>query len=329
MRVYLRIWPIIAMVVLSVSLLLSISLGPDGFDLKILSFFATGNEAEIKKIILLEIRLPRSLLALLVGAALGLSGAAIQGMTRNPLAEPAILGFSGSAALGAVIAFYSGLAVHWPLLLPLGAILFCFLGAGLLLILAGRYHMHRLILAGVALSSLTAALTSLALNLSPNPFAALEIILWLLGSVANRGMDQFWLATPFIFLGAVLLFSQRRALDLLSLGEETAVASGLDWQSSQKILLAGLALCVGAATAVCGIVGFVGLIVPHLCRPVVRHRPGALLLPSTLLGGLLLLWADMLVRFAPFPSELKLGVVTALLGAPFFFHLILKSRQIV
>ncbi|MDF1873741.1 iron ABC transporter permease [Vannielia sp.] len=274
-----------------------------------------------------EIRLPRALLGGMLGAALGLSGAALQGYLRNPLAEPGLIGVSASAALGAVLAIQLGLAGAFALGLPLAALA----GAGAavlgILALAGpRGTALTLILAGVALSALAGALTSLVLNLSPSPFAAAEIVFWMMGSLADRSMTHVWLAAPFMVLGAVLLLPTGRALDALTLGEDAAEAMGVRLVRLRLMLVIGVAAAVGAGTAVAGAVGFVGLVVPHLLRPLVGARPSALLIASALGGAAMVLAADVAVRVILPERDLKLGVVTALIGAPFFFHLIWRLR---
>ena len=304
----------------------SLALGPVAINPAALLGFGPDAQAEAAALILREIRLPRAVLALLIGAGLGASGAALQGFLRNPLAEPGVIGVSAFAALGAVIALYSGLSAAVPLALPVLAIGAALLAAGLLYLLAGRAATVTLILAGVALSSLAGALTALALNLSPNPFAAQEIVFWLMGSLTDRSLLHVALAAPFIVAGLALLFRAARALDVLTLSEEAAASLGVDLQALRWLVVLGTALSVGAATAVAGVIGFVGLVVPHLLRPLARHRP-ALLVPMSALGGaLLLLLADIAVRLITPGAELKLGVVTALVGAPFFLWLVIRSR---
>jgi len=282
----------------------------------------------LDSIIFEEIRLPRTLLALLIGASLGLSGAALQGMVRNPLAEPGIIGVSSSAALGAVVVFYFGLASAFPMALPIGGIIGALLAVVFLYLLSGKNSsMLTLILAGVAISSLAAALTALALNLSPNPYASLEIFFWLMGSLADRSFTHVWLILPPTLLGWWLMLSTRRDLDALSLGEETAQSLGIQLQSLNKRVILGVALAVGSAVSVSGGIGFIGLVIPHLIRPWVGFQPGRLLLTSALGGAALLLAAVIAVRLLPTQQELKIGVLTALLGAPFFLHLILKSKR--
>lgn len=289
----------------------------------------TGHGDRITDAILFELRLPRTLLGLGVGAMLGLAGAALQGYLRNPLAEPSVLGASNAAALGAVCALYFGLAQVHPALLPLMAIASGLIALALLFLLAGQSESPlTLILAGIAVSTLAGAGISLALNLSPNPFAAMEIMTWLLGSLENRSFHHVWVALPCIVLGGALLFLDGRALDALTLGEEGASALGIDLRRARLRLLLGVAIGVGGAVAVSGSIGFVGLIVPHLVRPLTDRSPSAILLPSMLAGGLLLLLADIGVRLIPATNELKLGVVTAFLGVPVFLVYLMRERRL-
>lgn len=275
-----------------------------------------------------EIRLPRVILAVLVGATLGLAGAAMQGFLRNPLAEPGILGVSSGAALGAVVVLYFGLssaAWYW---LPGAAIAGALIALILVYLLAGiNGSVLSLILAGVAINAIAGALIAVALNFAPSLFAMQEIVFWLMGSLANRNINHVYIAAPFIVFGWILLLGRYRFLNALSLGEETAHSLGFYPKRERNLLLLGLALCVGAAVAVSGSIGFIGLVVPHLMRPLVGYKPGRLLVASTLGGAFLLLSADILVRQLDVARELKLGVVTSLLGGPFFLMLILKTRS--
>ena len=275
-----------------------------------------------------DIRLPRAILGLLVGATLGLSGAAMQGFLRNPLAEPGVLGVTGGAAFGAVLVFYTGMASAFSLALPLGGILGAFLSVLLLYILAGRFSsVQTLVLAGVAINVIAFSGTSLALNLSKNPYAVLDIVFWQMGSLADRSSTHVFLILPFILTGGAFLLWDRRALDALSLGEETAATLGINLKRMRMRMIVGTALCVGAAVSVCGSIGFVGLVVPHLLRPFVANQPGKLLWVSALGGAILLLLSDVAVRLIPVAVELKLGVLTSLIGAPFFIALIFKMRR--
>ena len=283
---------------------------------------------ELEGVILREIRLPRTLLALLVGGTLGLCGAALQGLLRNPLAEPGLLGASSGAALGAVLVFYFGLVGGESLLLPLGAVAGALLSLVLLYALAGkRSDLLTVVLAGIAINAFTAALTSLVLNFAPSPYAALEILFWMLGSLADRSLVHVGLALPLMIPGWLLVIASARGLDALTLGEETAASLGFDPRRTQWLVVTGTALAVGGAVAVTGVVGFVGLVVPHLLRPWVGHHPSRLLVPSFLGGALLATLADSAIRLMPPGPELKLGVVTALLGAPFFLRLVISSRN--
>jgi iron complex transport system permease protein len=279
-------------------------------------------------IIVREIRLPRALAALAVGATLGAAGAALQGMLRNPLAEPGLVGTSSCAALGAVLVLYFGLAPMHSLLLPAAGILGALLALALLRALVGDYaRVATLILAGVALNAFAGAAIALALNLAPSPYAMHEIVYWLMGSVANRSFSELAFSVPFMLLALVLLFSTRNYLEALSLGEDTAHTLGFGARSFPWRVMGGVAIGVGAAVAISGTISFVGLVVPHLLRPFVGHSPGRLLLPCALGGALLVLLADVLVQSFPGANELKLGVVTSLLGAPFFLAIVLGSRS--
>ena len=279
-------------------------------------------------LVMREIRLPRALLALLIGASLGLSGAAMQGYLRNPLADPGLIGVSGTAALGAVLAIHTGLAASFAFGLPLAALAGALIGVFLVLGLAGpRGSSLTLILAGIAISALAAALTSLVLNLSPNPYAANEIVFWMMGSLADRSMVHMWIALPLIVLGAGLLMRLSRGLDALTLGEDAAQAMGINLTHLRLMLVLGTASAVGASTAVAGAIGFVGLVVPHILRPLVGARPGRLLWASGFGGAIMLLAADIAVRLILPERDLKLGVLTALVGAPFFLHLIHRTRR--
>ncbi len=306
----------------------SLAVGPVSIGAAELIRALTGTGDPAWQIIVHEVRLPRTVLAAAVGATLGLGGAALQGFLRNPLAEPAILGTSASAALGAVVPLYFGLADLLPLSVPLGGIAGALAGVLALMLLAGRDATAlTLILAGVAVGSFAGAATALALNLASNPFAALEITFWLLGSLEDRSMEHVRLALPLMAAGWLLLAVNGRALAALSLGEDTATTLGVRLGAVRLRLMLGIGLAVGAAVAVSGTIGFVGLVVPHLLRPLVGQRPDALLLPSALAGAALLLAADCAVRLIPTAEPLKLGVLTATVGAPFFLWLILSLRR--
>jgi iron complex transport system permease protein len=277
--------------------------------------------------IMMELRLPRALLAMIIGAGLGLAGAALQGYTRNPLADPSILGISASAALGAVSAIFLGFGAMLPVVA--GAAM---LGAGaavlLLALLAGASASAvTFILAGTVLSSLAGALTALLISLAPSPFASAEIITWLMGALTDRGWVELGFVAPLALVGGALVLTQARALDALTLGEDVARSLGVSLYRVQWALALALACIVGGSVAATGVVGFVGLIVPHLMRPLFGAQPSALLLPSALGGAALVLVADALCRLIPGAGELRLGVAMALIGAPFFFALLLRYRR--
>lgn len=306
-------------------LALSMMFGPTDTSL---SALLPGRGEQLDRLVLLELRLPRALLAALVGGSLGLAGAAMQGLLRNPLAEPGLVGVSAGAALGAVATFYSGLSLLFTLALPLGGIAGACLGVLLLYLLAGTGSgTVTLILAGVAVNAMMAALTTLALNLSPNPFAAMEIIFWQLGSVADRSLAHVQLCAPLILCGWLLLLVSGPGLDALTLGEDTAGSLGIRLRRLRMQVVLGTALAVGPAVAVSGVIGFLGLVVPHLLRPLTGHQPRRLLPGSLLLGAVLLLAADLLVRLLPTTNELKLGVITALVGSPFLLLLLYRLRR--
>lgn len=279
-------------------------------------------------VVIFQLRLPRTLLALLVGAALGASGAALQGYTRNPLADPGVLGISPTAALGAVLVLYFGLSAHSPWMLPLGAMAGAAAGLAVLLGLAGSSStVVTFVLAGIVIQTMATAATTLALNLAPTPWAVDEIVSWMMGAVADRSFDEVKLAAPFVAAGLLLLLSTRRALDALTLGELGARALGVDLAAVRLRLAAGVTLAVGASVAVTGVIGFVGLITPHLLRPWFGARPGALIVPSAIGGAVLLLAADILVRLTPGAVEIRLGAAMAALGGPFFLALLIRMRR--
>lgn len=313
-----------------VSFVLSLGVGPvfltpqAVFD----GLFGTGGDAA--RLIVQEIRLPRAILALVIGFSLGLSGASLQGLLRNPLASPSLFGAPSAAALGAVIVIAFGFVDALSFYLPIAAMAGALLSVGLLLLIAGpRSSLLVVLLAGLALSSLTGAAISLALNLAPNPFAALEIAFWLLGSLEDRSMQHVAIALPFILVGCAFLFVDGGAFRALTLGEDAARSLGFNMDRVRLRVVLGVALAVGGGVAVAGTIGFVGLVAPHLVRPFVRHDPARLMLPSALAGAALLLASDILVRLIPAQNEIKVGVVTALIGAPLFIVLVFRHRSLL
>jgi iron complex transport system permease protein len=287
-----------------------------------------GGGSDVQQVIVREIRLPRAILGFAIGAILGLSGAALQGLLRNPLASPSLFGAPQSAAFGAVFVIAFGLADVRSWALPAAAIISAFASVFVLLAVAGRNAgLLILILAGLAISSLAGAATALVMNLSSNPFVVLEIAFWLLGSLEDRSFRHVVLALPFVIAGAIILLSQRNAFRALSLGEEAAQSLGVDVGRLRLWVILGTALGVGGAVAVAGTIGFIGLVAPHLMRPLIGHDPARLLVPSALTGAALLLAADIAVRIIPSTSDIKVGVLTSIIGVPFFLYLILRERR--
>jgi iron complex transport system permease protein len=282
----------------------------------------------VSRVILIELRLPRAILGVLVGASLGLAGAAMQGYLRNALAEPGTLGISAISALGAVLSIFFGIAGLHPWVLPICGVLGGMTGMMILFVLSGRTASAlTLVLSGIILSALAIAGISLALSLSPSPWAATEIVRWMLGGLTDRSFDELTIAAPLILVGCAAVLGCRRSLDALTLGETGARSLGIDLNRAQWQLSIGIGLIVGGSTAVTGVIGFVGLIVPHLMRPLVGSRPGGLLIPSAIGGAALVLAGDIVVRLLPGGSELELGVMMSLIGAPFFFVLLHSMRR--
>ena len=321
---YPKLLVVLAAVVLGL-MLISINLGSG--PVSILDLFHSADAGSVR-LILVEIRLPRTLIAAIAGASFGVCGAVMQGLLRNPLASPGLIGSSSGAALGAVIVLYLGLVqIHW-LLLPGGGMLGALIALVLVYVLAGRdASVVTIVLAGVAINALAISLVSLILNLAPSPYAVQEIVLWTLGSVSNLSLNDFWILLIPTVLGWLLLIGTGRALDLLTLGEDTARSMGIDLFALRTRLFIAVALCIGGAVSITGAIGFIGLVVPHLLRPLVQYQPGRLLPTSALGGAAMLLAADIVVRLMPPGPEIKIGVLTAIVGAPFFLFLILKTRR--
>ncbi|MAW79576.1 MAG: ABC transporter permease [Parvularcula sp.] len=293
---------------------------------QIFSSLFSGDDATA--VIIREIRLPRALAAWLAGACLGAAGAGLQGLLRNPLADPGVLGVSAAAALGAIMAIYFNIAALAFWATPLAAILFALAATALLYALgAGRVSTARLILIGVGLSSFCGAMISLIMNLAPNPFALSDLVSWLFGTVANRSFDDLMLAAPFAGFGFAIVITAAPGLAALTLGEETAASLGANLMRTRALVIAGAALLVGASVSIAGAIGFVGIVAPHLTRAVVGQNPARILVPSAFLGGIMLAGADMFIRVLPFAQELKLGVAAALVGAPAFIWVAATSRR--
>ena len=308
--------------------LLSLGIGPVRIVPWIVARALIGQGDEAVRIIVREIRLPRALLSVTIGAVLGLSGAAMQGLLRNPLAAPSLFGAPQAAAFGAAATLSLGLTDALSFGLPAAAITGAFVSVFLLVAIAGREAgLTMLILAGLAISSLAGAATALAMNLAPNPFAALEIAFWLLGSLEDRSMRHVAMAWPFMAAGAALLLAGRGGYRALTLGEDAARSLGVRVPALRLAVIAGVALAVGASVAVAGTIGFIGLVAPHLMRPLVGYDPARLLVPAALAGGCLLTAADIAVRIIPSSSDIKVGVLTSLIGVPFFLYLIVRERR--
>ncbi len=308
--------------------LASLLVGPAGLPLSTAFQALFSNENPAAALVMREIRMPRAILAALIGGTLGLTGAVLQGFLRNPLADPNILGISSSAALGAVLVIYTGLSATFALALPLAAMAGALLAVMVIYTLSGSHAgTLTLILAGLAISTFAGAMTTLVLNLSPNPYAALEIVYWMLGSLTDRSWTHVLLAAPFIVAGSLLLALSARALDALTLGADVAASLGIDLPRTRTLIVLGAAMAIGAATAVAGAIGFIGLVVPHVLRPLVGRQPSRLLPASAIAGASLLLLADVAVRVIAPARDIKLGVLTALIGAPFFVWLVLKTRR--
>ena len=307
--------------------ILSLMVGPAGLSPKAaLAGLITGEGPA--GIIVRDIRLPRTLLALLIGATLGLSGAALQGLLRNPLAEPALFGAPQAAAAASSFVIAFGFAGAISLAVPLAGIAGALVSIGGLVAIAGRRATLTVtLLAGLALASFAGAMTALILNLAPNPYVALEIAFWLLGSLEDRSTDHLVIAAPFFVASWILLAANARAYRALALGEDAAASLGVDIGRMRAMVVVGVALGVGAAVAVAGSIGFVGLVAPHLVRRAVGFDPARVLLPGALAGAALLTAADIVVRVLPAADELRVGVVTSLIGVPFFLAMIFSERR--
>lgn len=287
-----------------------------------------GQETTAINIIVQELRLPRILLGGICGAVLGYAGALLQGLLRNPLADPGVIGVSASASLGAVIAIYFSLSVYSPFAIPVAAIFSALLATAILAVVASRdTSILTLILAGVGISSIAAAGISLVMNFAPQPMTLQEMILWMMGSLENRGFNDLYLSLPFVAMGAVLVAGVGSSLNALGLGEETAQSLGVNLKHLRLRIIAGVALAVGAMVAVSGTIGFVGLVVPHFVRTMVGHEPKHTLMPSALMGAILVMIADILTRLPVGQGQLRIGVVMGIIGAPMFLYVVLKTRS--
>ena len=284
-----------------------------------------GQGSELDNLIMQQLRLPRAALAAFIGAGLGASGAALQGYTRNPLAAPGILGFSACAAFGAVVALYFGFT-DW---VPLAALLGAGTGAILILLMTGpRKSASTLILAGVGIGALATALTGLLMNFAPNPWALSEIVYWLMGSLQNAELGGLMISAPLTILGLACLFWVGPDLRAMSLGEDTAISLGVSLGQVKWQLIAGVALCVGSGVAIAGAIGFVGLFIPHILRFIFGANPARLIPLSALGGAGFLALADTVTRLLSGPgTTLYLGILTSLIGVPFFLWLAVREMR--
>ena len=300
---------------------------PIGIDRVVAALLGGGTPGD--QLVVVQIRLPRAMTAFAVGAALGASGAALQGLLRNPLAEPGVLGVSAVASLGATGALYYGYAALSAWAMPVAAIVGALAGTALIALAALRTASTvTLILIGVGLSSFAGAAMNLIMNLAPNPFSLVDMVNWMLGTVANRSFQDLAFAAPFLVAGLSVLFAARRGLSALTLGEEAASGVGLNLRRQRLLIVLGAGISTGAAVALAGVIGFVGIVAPHIVRPMVDHDPARSLLPSALLAGLILVLADIGVRLVPTVNELKLGIVAALIGAPAFIWIAMQRRSV-
>jgi len=287
-----------------------------------------GHAKETTEIIVVELRLPRMVMGILAGATLGLSGAALQGLLRNPLADPGIIGVSSTAGLGAVMAIYFGLSSVFPLSIQIMSMGGAILATLILSFISSRdSSVLTLILAGIGISSLATAAIALTMNFAPTPMSLQDMIMWLMGSLDNRTLNDILLAGPFILGGWLIMRGVGQGLDACSLGEDTARTLGIDLKRLRMKVILGSAISVGATVSVCGAIGFVGLVVPHMVRSLIGYAPGRLLLPSALLGAILLTLADLVTRIPLGHGQLRLGVVTAFIGSPLFLYIIYQTRK--
>lgn len=315
-------------VAMTVVALLSLLIGRTEIEVFTIIKALFGLADEPVNIIIQELRLPRVILGLFIGATLGVSGATLQGVLRNPLADPGVIGVSASAALGAVIAIHLGLHLVWSMFIPVFAMSGAFIAAIILLIVSIRESsVLTLILVGIGISSLAMAGVSLVMNLAETPMSVRDMIMWMLGSLENRTMSDLLLAAPFMVIGWLMMLNVGQGLNALSIGEDTAKTMGINISSLKLRIVVGSAISVGGAVAACGSIGFVGLVVPHMVRGLITQEPGGIIIPSALMGGLLLTLADLLTRIPTQGATLQLGVVTSLIGAPAFLLIVYRTRK--
>lgn len=306
-------------------IVLSLCLGPYKINWSQLAYDIAKDNQTIETIVFFELRIPRTIMCILTGVALGTGGAALQTLLRNPLAEPSIIGVSSSAALGAVLVMSFQLHLVSLFFMPVGAIIFSMVAASLLVFISRRSHDHvTILLVGVGISLLSGAATSFLLSISDNPYAVNEIVFWMLGSLSNVSNDDLLLAVPFALSGALLMLSTAPAQNYFVFGGEVAASSGINVKTLRAKVILGASLGVGGVTAIIGMVGFIGLLSPHIVRPFVGNEPRRTLIWSPVVAAALVLAADIAIRLLPTTNELRLGVVTTLIGAPLFLYVIFK-----
>ena len=306
-------------------IVLSLCLGPYKINWSQLAYDIAKDNQTIETIVFFELRIPRTIMCILTGVALGTGGAALQTLLRNPLAEPSIIGISSSAALGAVLVMSFQLHLVSLFFMPVGAIIFSMVAASLLVFISRRSHDHvTILLVGVGISLLSGAATSFLLSISDNPYAVNEIVFWMLGSLSNVSNDDLLLAVPFALSGALLILSTAPAQNYFVFGGEVAASSGINVKTLRAKVILGASLGVGGVTAIIGMVGFIGLLSPHIVRPFVGNEPRRTLIWSPVVAAALVLAADIAIRLLPTTNELRLGVVTTLIGAPLFLYVIFK-----
>ena len=306
-------------------IVLSLCLGPYKINWSQLAYDIAKDNQTIETIVFFELRIPRTIMCILTGVALGTGGAALQTLLRNPLAEPSIIGISSSAALGAVLVMSFQLHLVSLFFMPVGAIIFSMVAASLLVFISRRSHDHvTILLVGVGISLLSGSATSFLLSISDNPYAVNEIVFWMLGSLSNVSNDDLLLAVPFALSGALLMLSTAPAQNYFVFGGEVAASSGINVKTLRAKVILGASLGVGGVTAIIGMVGFIGLLSPHIVRPFVGNEPRRTLIWSPVVAAALVLAADIAIRLLPTTNELRLGVVTTLIGAPLFLYVIFK-----
>ena len=282
----------------------------------------------VSRLIISQIRLPRVLLGLLVGCALAISGGTMQGLFRNPLASPYVLGVASGASTGASLVIL--LNLRGALFLPLGAFIGGLLAAGIVYRLAQertkKTSVYTLILAGVAVGALFSAVTSFIIFLCSESQKVTDVIFWTMGGLGRANWAYVDVLTPIVAFGSVILIAFSRDLNALSIGEEGAFHLGIDPEMSKRIMLGVATLLTSSAVAFAGTIGFVGLIIPHIMRLIIGPDHRYLLPTTAIAGAIFLVWADMAARTVASPAEMPVGIITAFLGAPFFLYLLKRKR---